>query len=129
MRRTPSSSLQLAADRVFCDIRNAGTYVAVRNGRSLSTSLRLTWTNPSGSVVTDVVSELRLVAFEWTNAIGEPIDPGKTVRRDSRPWGRLRLVKTAGIFAPMPTHLSLDGYQWSRRYRQPAVRLDVAPCQ
>jgi hypothetical protein len=119
------SSLQLAANLVFCDVRLAGTYLPIGNGMVAVDKLEIEADNRSGSVVTDVVCELRMFGFEWSKVVGEPIDPGKTVRREFPPWGRLEVRQDGrDLRANANFTFSLDGHRWSRRYGQPAVRQD-----
>jgi hypothetical protein len=122
---TELNRLQLAADHVFCDVRLAGTYLAVGLGRVTVDKLEIEVDNRSGSVVTDVACELRLGAFEWSNVISEPIDQGKTVRREFPPLGPLQVRQDGrDLRANANFTFSLDGFQWSRRYGQSAKRLD-----
>jgi hypothetical protein len=124
---TERSSLQLAADLVFPDIRLAGTYLSVGNGTVAVDRLEIEVDNRSGSVVTEAVCELRLAGFEWSNTISEPIDPGKTVRREFPPLGPLEVRQDGrDLRANANFTFSLHGHQWSRRYGQPAVRLNPA---
>jgi hypothetical protein len=122
---TERNRLQLAADHVFCDIRLAGTYLSVGPRTVAVDRLEIEVDNRSGSVVTDVVCELHLVAFEWSNVISEPIDTGSIVRREFPPLGPLEARQDGrDLRANAYFTFSLDGHHWSRRYGQPAVRLD-----
>lgn len=124
--RRQADRLQLAADHVFCDLRVAGTYLAVGRGRMAVDQLAIVVDNRSGSVVTDVVCELRLGDFEWSNAISEPIADGQPVRREFPPLDALEVRDGQGnqdLRANAVFTFSLNGYQWSRRYGEPAVRL------
>jgi hypothetical protein len=109
----------------YGDIRLAGTQIARGAGRLAFEQLVIEVDNRSGSVVTDVACELRLGAFEWSNVISEPIDPGKTVRREFPPVGPLQVRQDGrDLRANANFTFSLDGFQWSRRYGQSAKRLD-----
>jgi hypothetical protein len=127
---TERNRLQLSANNVFCDVRLAGTYLSVGRGRVTVDRLEIEVDNRSGSVVTDVVCELRLAGFEWSNGMGEPIDPGETVRREFPPLGPLEVGQDGrDLRANANFTFSLDGHPWSKRYGQPAVRLDAATRQ
>jgi hypothetical protein len=122
-RRTEQQRLQLAADHVFCNISYAGTAPEVGPARVAVEELVIDVDNRSGSVVTYVVCELHLAAFEWSKVITEPIDTGKTVKRfpllgplEVRQDGRD--LRANAVFT-----FSLNGYRWSRRHGEPAVRL------
>jgi hypothetical protein len=121
---TERKRLQLAADRVFCDIRAASKFAFARGDRTAGVDqLEIEVDNRSGSVVTDVVCELRLDDSEWSYDIDEPIDPYKTVTRgfplEVGHYGQELRANAKFTF-------SMDGLKWSRRYGQSAVRLTAA---
>jgi hypothetical protein len=121
---TERKRLQLAADRVFCDIRTAGMFaLAIGDKAAGVDQLEIFVNNRSGSMVTDVVCELRLDDFEWSYDINEPIDTGKIVTR-----GFPLEVGHDGqeLRANAKFTFSMDGFKWSRRYGQPAKRLPTA---
>jgi hypothetical protein len=117
--------MQRAANHVFCDIRNAGTYLSVGRGTVAVDKLEIEVDNRSGSVVTDVMCELRLGDFEWSKGIDEPIDTGKVARRDGPPLESLQVRHDGQDLRANATFtFSLDEVQWSKRYGQSAKRRD-----
>jgi hypothetical protein len=121
---TERRRLQLAANRVFCDIRPAtGMFFARGDATGSVEQLEIEVNNRSGSVVTDVVCELRLDGSEWSYDIDEPIETDKTVTRkfelEVAHYGQELRANAKFTF-------SMDGVKWSRPYGQPAVRLTAA---
>jgi hypothetical protein len=117
--------MQRAANHVFCDIRFAGTVIARGARRVAFDQLLIEVDNRSGSVVTDVMCELRLGSVEWSDGIDEPIDAGGPVRRTFSPPESLEVREDGqDLRANANFTFSLDGVQWSRRYGQPAKRRD-----
>jgi hypothetical protein len=115
---------QAKADLVFCDIRVApGFMYAVGGGvGAVDNRLEIEVNNRSGSVVTDVVCELRLDDSEWSYDIDEPIADEPVTRQFPLEVGHYgQELRPNAEFT-----FSMDGFKWSTRYGQPAVRLPAA---
>jgi hypothetical protein len=128
--RAEQQRLQLAADRVFCDIRAEGMQMAPGQARLALDAIEIEVENRSDGVVTDVTCEVEN-GFEWAGWIDEPIHSGETAsvkfpasERFAPVDVALRGVSTLDLRGSAAFTFSLYGCQWSRRYgHTPAVRL------
>jgi hypothetical protein len=116
--------MQRAANHVFFDIRVGGTQLARGAGRVAFEQLVIEVDNRSGSVVTDVMCELRVGSNKWSQRIDEPIDTGGPAKWDFSPpeWLEVREDSQDHLRPNANFTFSLHGAQWSKRYGQPAKR-------